>query len=348
MNFQLFSVSILSTMLAACGGGGSTVATSGGTGTSTSATNTASPTTNSGNLATSAPTPTYPAGSFQLAMFNQLNDVRLKGGFGMLAQDVVLDKADTNHANYLVTNYYNFVGQYGLQWNPDMSKVDPATGWLQAHVEVEGKPGFTGVLPVNRVASAGSTYSYIGEVIAFISPPAPPTDCVGVLLNTVFHRNALLNTQLSTIGIGYSPTPDSKSGACVINPSMKSTPNIRPEGWTGIYPGENQTSVPTGMGGEAPDPAPNIPNSQKGSPVSIYLNSALASVNSFTLTAAGSTVQVPTVQLTYADFPKYLTKNEAHILPTQLLASKTTYKVNFAGTMSDGTISNRSWSFTTQ
>jgi hypothetical protein len=74
----------------------------------------------------------------------------------------------------------------------------------------------------------------------------------------------------------------------------------------------------------------------------------LTTVNAFTLTAAGSSTPVPVKVLTYALFPTYLTKNEAHILPTQNLAPATTYTVNFAGQMADGTIATKSWTFTTK
>jgi uncharacterized protein YkwD len=339
---KLAYTSIVLAALAACGGGG-------GGSTDSTVTPTPTPVTNGGNLATSVPTPTYASGSTQLAIFNQINDVRLKGGFGMLAQDVVLDKAASNHASYLISNFYNDIVPSGIWWNPGVNSVDPSTGWLMGHVENSGNLGFTGVLPVNRVAAAGSQFSYVGEVVSFRGFTQLPTDCAGELLNTIFHRNGLLNSQLSSIGIAYVTTPDSKSGACVINPAMKSVATVRPTGWIGVYPGEHQTSVPTGMPiGEAPDPAPGVPNAQKGSPVSIYLNSSLSSVSSFTLIATGTTESVPVVQITYSNFPTYLTKNEAHILPTRPLNSKTTYTANFVGVLSDGTNVKKSWSFVTQ
>jgi uncharacterized protein YkwD len=337
---KLAYTSIVLAALAACGGGGSTDST---------VTPTPTPVTNSGNLATSVPTPTYAAGSVQLAMFNQLNDVRLKGGFGMLAQDTLIDKAATNHASYLISNYFTSKVPSGIWWDPTVSTVDPVTGLFFGHIETVGHPDFTGVRAINRVSAVGANYAYVGEVVSFRGSTQQPADCVNQLLNTVFHRSGLLNTDLSIVGLSYLDTPDKVSGACVIEPAYASVPRVRPTGWVGVYPGFNQTNVPIGMPiGESPDPAPNVPNAQKGSPISVYLNSALATVNSFTLVAAGSTLPVPTVQITYSNFPANLTKSEAHILPTQQLQNRTTYNVSFSGTLTDGTNTTKSWSFTTQ
>ncbi len=334
---KLAYTSIVLAALAACGGGGG-----GSTDSTVTPTPTPAPATNGGNLATSVPTPTYAAGSTLLTMFNQINDVRLKGGFGMLAQDVALDAAATNHANYVLSNYY--IGN-GLFNNAVLATVDPVTGWLMGHVETKATPGFTGVLPIDRATASGVVYKSVGEVAGRNTP-----DCVGTFVNSVFHRSALLNTDYQTVGI--SPNVKALDGfgtTCVINFGYKSVPQTRPAGWIGIYPGNSQTGVPIQMAaGENPNPAPAIPDGQKGMPVSIYLNSPFATINSFTLTPLGSTVQVPVIQITYVSFPTYLTKTEAHILPTQLLASKTTYNVNFSGALTDGTNVTKSWSFTTQ
>lgn len=144
---KLAYASIVLAALTACGGGGG-----GSTETSTAPTPTPTPTTGGGTLATTVPTPTYAAGSTQLAMFNQLNDVRLKGGFGMLAQDPVLDAAATNHAKYNIANYYVGNGYYDTA---ALAVVDPSTGWLTGHVESSSKKAFTGILPIDRAKVAG-------------------------------------------------------------------------------------------------------------------------------------------------------------------------------------------------
>ena len=258
----------------------------------------------------------------------------------MLAQDAALDSAATNHSKYIIANYYLGAGQFN---GAAMAVVDTATGWVTGHFESVSRPGFTGVLPVDRALASGASYKYVGEVAAWTGG-----DCVGWFLNSVFHRSALLNTDLQSVGLANVATSDGLSSACVIDPGFRVVAQTRPTGWTGFYPGIGQTNVPIQMAaGEIPDPAPAIPNAQKGSPVSIYLTSAISAVNSFTLTPAGSTAQVPVMQITYASFPTHLTKNEAHILPTQLLANKTTYNVNFSATMADGTALNKAWSFTT-
>lgn len=325
-------------LLSACGGGG------GGDGATTTPTPT--PSVSVGTLATSVPTPTYAAGSVEKAIFDKLNEVRLSGGFGMLAQDTVLDKAALNHAAYLEINYFTKVN--GVYPNGStINDVDPATGQLNAHSEKAAWTGFTGILSDDRAKAAGKAFADVGEVISFSQAAS---QCVPILLNTVFHRSGLLKTAPQSVGIGYlsNTTPEfigsDVGSACVIN-SAYQTANTVATNWIGLYPLDKQTSVPVTMTGEAPDPAPEILT--KGSPVSLYTDSKLASVTTFTLTASGSSTPVPVKLITSSSFPTHLTTNEAHILPTQALAKGTVYNVSFRGLLSNNKAVARDWSFTT-
>ena len=71
------------------------------------------------------------AGSEDLAAFTLLNAEREHCGFGKLAQNAQLDAAAKAHADYQVINS------------------------VISHLEVSGKPGFTGASPTNRIAAAG-------------------------------------------------------------------------------------------------------------------------------------------------------------------------------------------------
>lgn len=327
--------------LSACGGGGGGTSTSGNTSNGSG-----SSSSGSGNLATSVPTPTYASGSVELNMFNQLNDVRLKGGFGMLAQNSGLDQSTKNHVNYLLTNAYHD----GAWDSSQLSSVDAATGWLMGHVEKSGNPGFTGVLPINRAQAAGYSAAYVGEVLAplYTSTISQPYGgCVDQLLSTVFHRTGLLNTQLRTSGASVQTSQDGKAMACLVDPAFTSdNVGVVPAGWVGIYPYAGQTGLATTIiYGEAPDPVPSAPI--KGNPVSIYVEPQnQLSVTTFTLTD-NLGVQVPVKLLTKSDFPQYITSATAHIVPTQALKSGVTYTVQFVGTNNGASLS-RTWNFSTR
>lgn len=328
--------------LTACGGGGSDDKTQSATGAPTVPQVVQNP----GNLATSVPTPTYALGTDERKLFDDLNRIRLEGDFGMIAQDVNIDKAANAHAKYLTQNYLTRVD--GVHKNIDsLGNIDPSTGWMNAHVENVNWPGFRGILPNDRISSFGGKYVYGAEVIAF----SRLNRCLGLLLNSVFHRSALLNTDLQFVGIGFDKTNeypnDDFGSACIINTATKERTNQTKTNWTGIYPSSNQTNVVLGMTSESPDPAPEIPDAEKGLPVTIYTDKNISTVTSFTLTASGSTVPIPVKLIVKKDFPTYLTDKEAHILPTKLLLKGTSYNVSFKGTLVDGTLVNRDWSFRT-
>jgi len=343
--FKVLGSVCVAVLLSSCGGGGGGSSTSGDTSSGSGSSGSGTQTT-SGNLATSVPTPTYASGSVELNMFNQLNDVRLKGGFGMLAQNSGLDQSTKNHVNYLLTNAYHD----GVWDNSQLSSVDAATGWLMGHVEKAGNPGFTGVLPVNRALAAGYSAAYVGEVLAPLYTSAisqPYGGCVDQLLSTVFHRTGLLNTQLRTFGASVQTSQDGKAMACLVDPAFTSdNVGVVPAGWVGIYPYSGQTGLSTTIiYGEAPDPVPSSPI--KGNPVSIYVEPQnILTVTSFTLTD-NLGVQVPVKLLMKSDFPQYITSATAHIVPTQALKSGVTYTVQFVGTNNGASLS-RTWNFSTR
>ncbi|MDD2927166.1 hypothetical protein, partial [Rhodoferax sp.] len=274
--------------------------------------------------------------------------VRLAGGFGTIAQDPAIDAASNNHAKYVASNYFTLVNG-GYPNLGSLYLIDPSTGQLNAHVENVTWPLFTGIGPKDRISAAGGQqYANAGEVMSF----SAPRSCVGDLLNSVFHRSALLMTSTQFVGFGLQTTRTvahpAGADVCAIEYGFKGQGNTRPSNWLGVYPGQGQTNVPVAMPiGEAPDPAPEVPNSSKGSPVSIYLNDRVATVDSFTLTANGSATSVPVKRITSADFPNYVGYSTVHILPTQPLAKGTLYNVSFKGSLSNGQTVGKDWSFTT-
>lgn len=329
-------------VLTACGGGG------GGSTVTGPVTANPTPSTPSvsvaGNLLSSVPPPTYAAGSPELAMFNQLNSERAAGGFGMLAQSSALDQAAKNHANFMLLNYIA-----GGVWNTALIvAVDTATGWLTGHIEAPGKTGFTGVFPIDRATAAGYKAIYVAEVISegsYFSQTQPFSGCVDRLLSSVFHRGALLTTQLRDFGASVSYMPDGKTYTCVIDPAFTTAnAGVAPTGWVGIYPSPGQTNVTKSFANEAPDPLPSSP--VKGNPASVFIEPRnTLVVSSFTMTD-GQGNKVPAKLLQNVDFPTYIGLNQAYLLPTSGLAGNTVYSMQFSG-INNGTPFSRSWSFTT-
>lgn len=288
------------------------------------------------------------ADSFETSMLNEVNAVRSAGGFGTLNHNTYLDAAARNHANYMMLNYRD-----GWDWGGVMDQVDPATGWLTAHTERVGTPGFTGVLPEDRAVAAGYDTNYVAEVISpgysFLEG-YPYQGCVDVLFSTVFHRNGLLYYGLEEFGSAVLPSQDGILYACILEPALNPANNrYPPVGWVGVYPLPDQQNLATAMGdgsGEAPDPLPSVPGIE-GNPVSIYIRPYdVLTVNSFELRDSSGALVVASL-LTEAEFPFYLTSGMAHLVPHAPLRSNTRYTAQFSG-LNNGLPLTRVWSFTTR
>lgn len=285
------------------------------------------------------------------AVLARVNNARQAGGFPLASSSEALGAAAQAHAAYSIRHYYPNAIE-----NPILATVQP-NGWLTGHVEFVGDLGFTGELPVNRATAVGySTSNAVGEVVGPIfstltySEPDIPS-CVDAQLNTVFHRAALLESELEHVGVGISDFAADANNyrlrVCVINTSVRRNASSVPREWTGIYPGAGQTGLPTRMGPERPDAAPAV--SVKGYPVSLQVRSGMTlTASSFSLTTAtGATV--PTILLTQRE-TSWLRPNEAYLVPIGALSANTSYVARFRGTASDaaGVVPvDRSWAFTT-
>lgn len=367
---KLFAI-VATAALTACGGGGdSTVAASTGVTTTPVAVQTPSAvpvpaplpapsTVASAPVATmpdQAPVPTYTlanppistyaVGSAQRTMFDALNQLRIGGGFGGLTQNALLDQAAKAHADYIITNHFP-AGSPTPEYVTQQSD-----GSYTAHSETPGMPGFTGARSANRVAATGYVAVNTGEVIAGNYGPgvgAEPdmTICLNELVNSVFHRAALLSTVYLEVGFGIGKPVTDKNGyifrSCVIEFGAKQVVPALGQGWTGIYPFDGQVGLAIVMGIELPDPVPSSPI--RGGPVSIQTGAFQnLTVNSFVLRDTNAQI-VNAKLLTRADSP-FLRTNEAYLVPLGSLNANSTYFVTFSGT-SNGVDVYRTWSFKT-
>ena len=159
--------------LAGCGGGGG----GGGSTASTPPVGNNPPVTPTAPVLTVQPAAlqtatasTYLAGTSEDLAFKKLNAFRAAQGLGPLNQNAKIDIAAKNHASYVMTN---------------QSGAD-------AHKEVPGQPGFTGVDAQARVVAAGYESIATTEVIAFSAlqgnADASPVDN---LVNAMYHLSLI-------------------------------------------------------------------------------------------------------------------------------------------------------------
>jgi hypothetical protein len=346
--------------LAACGGGG------GGNGTGAAAP--ASSPSGSGASAsqtsippkTSVPPTTFPATTMQAATFAQLNAYRLAMGVGEVAQDPALDTSAQAHALYLDSNLAS----------GNLTTLD--------HNESAALANFYAETPLARAQKAGAPVTeFIGEDIGDGLPQASNTayasDCVGKLLDSVYHLQSLTGNQ-ETVGIGFQQSFGTlPTYTCVLDfgqtTGVSGTPQPNglpvfggqqmPSTAIAHSPLSNESGIATTMSAESPNPASDILT--PGRPIMVRVAAPnpgdVLNVFSFTLTAAGGSVVpariiVPSAALAgsssgaTADPNGLLAPGVAFLLPLVALASGTTYTATFSGSR-DGTPVNVTWSFTT-
>ncbi len=305
---------------------------------------------------TAVPTATYTADS--AAIYSGLNLARSSSGAGLLAQNTSLDTAAANHLKYLLAN---------------------ASGGalLNFHSETSGAVDYTGATPLARATVAGYTGNEVSEDgCAFNSSDAVSgAQCLSSLLDTVYHRLSLTNIYVD-VGIAFG-TDGKGNTVGVIDIGI---PNSLYGNWAGqisaapvVYPYSGQTGVPTSFVPqvEDPNPAPDLGSATIGYPITVslvdqalvtaYPNGYLPTdivVNSFTVTAAGSSTPVAGRIVTAAgvvagsgvtlttDVNSGYISSSLYMLPLSPLANATTYNVVFTGTVKGKPV-NLSWSFTT-
>ncbi|HEX7638378.1 MAG TPA: hypothetical protein VF457_08285, partial [Burkholderiaceae bacterium] len=132
-----------------------------------------------------------------------------------------LDASASAHAAYLTTNGFNTADS--------------------VHDETAGLPGFTGTDPFKRMVAAGYDYSFATEVIGDIGSSSSTSDCVGDLLDTVYHAVVMLS-RVTDAGFGFGT--GSAAGMCTIDlasPIDGSARQIPPSGAIVAYPYDGQT-----------------------------------------------------------------------------------------------------------
>ena len=295
-----------------------------------------------GTLQTSVAAASYPGDTRRFNAFNQLNTVRQGAGAGLLAQSTSLDTSAQDHSTYLSVNGFNSADS--------------------AHDETSGLPDFSGATPFVRMQSAGYNFSYATEVIGDIGSTSTASDCVGDLLDTVYHA-ALMLSRVTDVGFGFGT--GAAAGMCTIDMgsplSGGSAKQIPPSGAIVAYPFADGT-VAHGtfhVSNESPRVAASLlPNATAGTPIVIGLRNqdmvagGSANITQFSL-ATSDGAAVPGVILvdatttgTNVNIDTRLETGFAVLVPASPLAAGT-YTVTLHATISGGqALALTTWSFT--
>jgi uncharacterized protein YkwD len=276
------------------------------------------------------------------AAFSQLNAVRQGAGAGLLAQSDALDATALAHATYLTVNGF--------------SSAD------SAHDETSGLQGFTGANPFLRMKSAGYSYSYATEVIGDIGSTSASSDCVGDLLDTVYHAASMLS-RVTDVGFGFGS--GTAAGMCTIDMASPlaggEARQIPPSGAIVAYPYGGSTVAHGTFHVSNETPRVSIallPAATAGTPVVVgFRNQDVVAGGTVTITqfslATASGVAVPGIILaasgvggTSVNADADLDSDFAVLVPVSPLAAGT-YTVTLHATVSGGqALALSTWSFT--
>ena len=296
-----------------------------------------------GTLQTGVAAATY-ADARRVNAFNQLNAARLGAGAGLLAQSAALDTSATDHASYLTQNGFNTADT--------------------AHDETAGLPGFTDTNPFLRMKDQGYNYSYATEVIGDIGSASPTSDCVGDLLDTVYHAASMLS-RVTDVGFGFGT--GSAAGMCTIDMASPfaggGSRQIPPSGAVVAYPYDGGTVAHGTFHVSAETPRVSttlLPGATAGTPVIVgfrnqdAVNGGTVTITRFSIaTADGTTLPAviiagPGVGGAGVNSDSELDSDPyfAVLVPTSPLAAGT-YRVTLQASISGGQALNlTSWSFT--
>jgi len=344
MNIQrLTLITILSSMVAACGGGGSDAAGTGSSAPSPAPVPSPPPPAPESAVpaGTTQATPTYAAGSVESAILSKVNNYREQCGFPSLSQNTILDASAKAHADYQLAN--------SSQITDD---------------EVAGSPGFTGVTANDRAIAKGwpsglwATNQNAGAIDDNLTTDAQYGQLIANTWATgVYHQTAV--TWLANLaGIGSSSGTVGGSKAVIADLVFSSDPGVSDSvasaNVPATFPCAGVTGIPSYGAGESPTPpvfetvhtvAGDI--ERWGTPVTVEGNpSDVVQLTAAAYTAPDGTV-VQLNQVTATNDPNKLTAaNKVVAYPTNALMSNTTYTVDLSGTI-NGVAFNRHFTFTT-
>lgn len=318
-HLKIISTTALSALIVACGGGG-------GGGETAVHIPTSVPATPPSSIETTAPTPTYPAGSEELSAYSLLNAERKRCGFGALAQSPLIDQAARDHSLWRLANN--------------------AVGHVQDPIAMPN--GFTGRSPEERLAFRGYSNARVSEATAARYPVAKAgmgAVLTRNLLSAPYHALALLDGYRD---VGTAVLSDIDAGStAVTGPYVSVQFNVGYKNTAGAqllaadtvatYPCEGTTGVDYALAGEIPNPVPGRDLSAQpvGHPLIIKVRDgnilAVQSVQMINVTTGAAVPLRPVVGQVSDPNKQIVTPSVAFVLPDVPLAAATAYRVTIGG-----------------
>jgi uncharacterized protein YkwD len=216
------------------------------------------------------------------------------------------------------------------------------------HEQVSGNPGFTGVRIEDRLRVAGYVFnqrrSSYGEVIS-ATGNTTGFNAADELIAAIYHRFVIFQPMFKEAGAGNASVPNGYTYFTTNFAANGLGPGVG-LGNLVHYPFSNQQNLSTVFYSDRESPDPVANRNEVGYPISIHADiTAVLSVQDFSVAPRGGTA-LP-VQLLARANDSHTPASAAAIIPLDVLAANTTYDVQFIGTV-DGMAANRSWSFTTR
>jgi hypothetical protein len=251
-----------------------------------------------------------------------LNEIRLAAGSTCMNMVPALNQSAQSHCNYRATN----------RSNPSCA--------ADAHSQISGCPGFTGVDVQAREIAAGYPRNLAYTEVALTYGDNPERSIPGWLV-TPYHRIPMIDPWTTDMGWGGGP-------GCDVIDMGRGMGGHPPETAIILYPHNGAKDVPTSFNGlESPQPPPPASGWPSSYPVSIYAQRLM--VTEHVLTKEGDPTPLPHVFLDtrnpgVAGLRAYF-PNTA-ILYGAAFQANTTYRVKIVGSYAGGAL-NAEWTFTT-
>jgi len=266
---------------------------------------------------------------------NHLNAIRAKVGLPIFKGNKKLEEAAKYHAYYLGDVYDNY--------DVNLAHSEDNTNYPSSY--------YRGKTSTDRALKAGYKTDYTGEVISF--DDSNSTESIDGLLDSLYHRIALLWNFSNEIGIGGSEKYYTLQAYVHLMGDKldrwKFLESISPR--LVVYPYENQTNFSTCMQAESPDPTPDISH-DVGNPITLSFNEQkvdTVEVKSFKLYYDNNDTEVGNIRLLSAgtDVNGRLSSFDYALMPLDVLQSNTTYRVE-VNYVVDGKNEFKGWKFTTK
>lgn len=340
----LLSVIVLAALTACGGGGGGTTVVNTPAPAPAPAPGPGPTTPLTGTLVTSVTAPAYAAVSEELAAFNLLNAERGQCGFGLLAQNTLLDTSAKNHADWMLIN--NYVG----------------------HIEdgAAAPQGFTGITPPDRTTAAGysaaaaNVSETLAEDVGITSIVGYGASSVRGLLSAPYHLMGMM-APYKDVGVSIrsrdsvtSLVPNGLSRAAAFNYGVATGNDYQLADSSAVstYPCAGVTGVNYRLRGEAPNPVPgrDLAANPLGHPILVMARKGQ------TLVITSASMVDMSTGLNVALRPPVMASNDSnfgvndgymgYVIPDAALTQNTSYQATVNGT-NNGVAFSRTFTFST-